>query len=153
MKMTTGKWVGVALLSGAMGLTVPIAFSRDDDGGWRREQCGHGEHGDRSTRYQKHQAELHEKLKLTPEQEAAWSEFTKAFTPPQKPEANKPKNEALTAPQRMEAMLTRMQMHQERFAGRLAAVKDFYARLTPEQQKVFDEEFGPRGRGHRRDRG
>jgi Spy/CpxP family protein refolding chaperone len=51
-----------------------------------------------------------------------------------------------TAIERMERMLAHMKEEQTRMEARLAATKKFYARLTPEQRKVFDEELSPSSR-------
>ena len=44
----------------------------------------------------------------------------------------------LTTPQRLDRMAARMAERQQRFAQHAAAVKQFYAQLTPAQQKAFD---------------
>jgi len=99
-------------------------------------------------RYAKHQAELHSKLQLTPGQEQAWNSFSDKMKPGPRPaRPDRAATEKLTAPERMEMMLARMKEGEQRFADRLAAVKEFYAILTPEQKKVFDAEFGA-GRHH-----
>ena len=38
-------------------------------------------------------------------------------------------------------MLAQMKQHETSMDERLGAVKTFYAVLTPEQQKVFDDQF------------
>jgi len=124
--------------------------------GHRGPGRGHGEHrgGNPAERMAKYQARLHDKLKLTAAQEPAWAAFT-AANAPKKPAGDwKAKREAfakLSAPQRMEQWIA---MSKERIAGqeaRLGSLKTFYAVLTPEQQKVFDDSVpggmhgGPRG--------
>lgn len=118
-----------------------------------------GEHrGNPAERMAKYQARLHDKLKLTAAQEPAWATFT-AANAPKKPAGDwKAKREAfakLSAPQRMEQWIA---MSKERITGqesRLASLKTFYAVLTPEQQKVFDDSVpggkhgGMRDHGHR----
>jgi protein CpxP len=100
-------------------------------------------------RIAKRQAELHDKLKLTPAQEPAWKGFAEKMKPGARPARPDPAEMAkLTAPERMERMLGMMREAEKRMADRLAAVKEFYAVLTPEQQKIFNEQFGP-GRHHR----
>jgi Spy/CpxP family protein refolding chaperone len=100
-------------------------------------------------RFAKRQTELHDKLKLTPAQEPAWNVFAERMKPGERPARTERSDmEKLTAPQRMERMLAMMQEGQKRMTERLAAVKEFYAVLTPEQQKTFDQEFGS-GRHHR----
>ena len=55
--------------------------------------------------------------------------------------------EKMAAPERMEKMLGMMKDREARMSSHLAALKTFYAILTPEQKKTFDANFGPRG-GH-----
>ncbi len=99
------------------------------------------ERGNPAERMARYQARLHDKLKLTAAQEPAWATFT-AANAPKKPAGDwKAKREAfarLSAPERMEQWIA---MSKERLAdqeSRLASLKTFYAVLTPEQQKVFD---------------
>lgn len=85
---------------------------------------------------------LHDKLKLTPEQETAWKSFHEKMKPTES--RNRPDRSELAslhAPERREKMLSMMKEHENRMAERVAAVKEFYAVLTPEQQKLFDDQF------------
>jgi periplasmic protein CpxP/Spy len=100
-----------------------------------------------------HQAALHDKLgqtadgALTPAQEAAWTTFTAKMTataPQGKP--NLTNLSTLHAPERMQSMLDMMKSRESAMAERLAAVKEFYAVLTPAQQSVFDQQFAGRAR-------
>lgn len=96
-------------------------------------------------RMAKRQAELHDKLKLTAAQGPAWKSFTekmKPANPPARPD--RAEMDKLTAPERMERGLAMMKEREKIMADRLTAVKEFYAVLTPEQQKVFNDEFGKR---------
>lgn len=104
-------------------------------------------HEQRQERIQQHQKRLHDALKLTPEQNGAWQEFTESMVPPPRQERGEPGEWArLTAPERAERMLELAKKRQERMAEHLAALKAFYAVLTPEQRKTFDESHaGPRG--------
>jgi len=91
---------------------------------------------------EKRQARLHDKLKLTPEQNAAWKTFSEKMKPSgsrSRPDISA--MESLHAPERMEKILSMMKEHESRMAERVVAVKEFYAVLTPEQQKLFDEQF------------
>jgi protein CpxP len=97
----------------------------------------------------KRQAELHDKLKLTAAQEPAWKTFAASMTPPQH-DGKRPERaewDKLSAPERMEKMLAKMKEHEAKMAARLAAMKTFYAVLTPEQQKIFNDNVG-KGRMH-----
>ena len=48
---------------------------------------------------------------------------------------------SLHVPQRMEKMLAQMREREARMGERVSTVQTFYAVLTPEQQKVFDDQF------------
>jgi hypothetical protein len=105
-------------------------------------------------RMEKRAAELHDKLHLNASQEAAWNAYIarmKPANPPTRPD--RAALDKMTAPERMEFMLTRMKEHEQKLADRIAATKDFYAVLSPEQKKTFDDsfKFGMRhrhGHGH-----
>jgi hypothetical protein len=107
-----------------------------------------GHHGEKSAeRMAKRQAALHDKLALTTSQEAAWQVFTAKMqaTAPTWSDARAAK--PLTAPERAERKATFLQVAQQQAASRVQPIKDFYAVLSPEQQKIFDSQF--HGRGHR----
>ena len=96
---------------------------------------------------QKRQSELHAKLKLNAEQESAWKAYSEKMTPAgnwTKP--NRTELSSLPAPQRMEKKLAQMKEHEARMSDRVSAVQTFYAVLTPEQQKIFDDQFAQHGR-------
>ena len=123
---------------------------------------GYGMHGGRmgmsaermEKMHEQHLATLHDKLKLTAQQESAWKKFA-AVKPIADPSTRPDPAEMakLNAPQRLEKGLEHMRAMETRMTEHLAALKEFYAVLTPEQQKIFDEQtpFGHRGdRGPRR---
>ena len=92
---------------------------------------------------EKHRARLHEQLKLTPQQEGAWTTFMDATKPRQAPMSDAAKAErqamvSMNAPERMEKMLGHAKDRLARMQQHLDALKTFYAVLTPEQQKIFD---------------
>ncbi|NUU02230.1 Spy/CpxP family protein refolding chaperone [Herbaspirillum robiniae] len=92
----------------------------------------------------KHQAELHDKLKITAAQEAGWKLFLDKTKPaPFDPAARPSKEEfaKLTTPQRLDKKLEFMRKREAFAEQRVAATKEFYATLSPEQQKTFDAEF------------
>lgn len=93
----------------------------------------------------KHLSELKEKLKLKPEQEAAWNAFASASQPGEHPvgvdrQAVRGEFAKLTTPQRLDKMLAVSDQRHARMVERSQAIKAFYAQLTPEQQSVFDAE-------------
>ena len=109
-----------------------------------------GQHGEKfAERMAKRQAALHDKLSLTPAQEAAWQVFTAKMqaTAPTRSDARPAA--PLTAPERSERMAAFLQVAQQRAASRVQPIKEFYAVLSPEQQKTFDSQFqGRRHHGH-----
>lgn len=116
-----------------------------------------GEHGrspeKMAAHFEKRQSELHDKLKLNASQEGAWKNYIARIKPQEPPKRpDRAEIDKLPAPERMEKMFGFMQEHEKRMADRIAATKEFYAVLTPEQQKIFDAEF-QHGKGHRRHRG
>ena len=95
------------------------------------------------TRMAERQAKLKADLKLTPEQEAAWSAFVARTTPEPrmmggKDGAMREDWSQLTTPERLNKMQARPAQRSEQMAKRIDATKSFYAALTPEQQKTFD---------------
>jgi len=86
----------------------------------------------------KHQAELHDKLKITAAQEPAWKTFIQAVTPERMVPEKDSGMDKMTTPERMQRSLERMKEHQGQLQKKLEATKAFYAVLSPEQQKIFD---------------
>jgi hypothetical protein len=121
-------------------------------------QGGHGKQRD-PAKFREHMEkrinELHDKLKLSASQEPAWKTYIAAMQPQQRPQRpDRAEWAKLSAPERMEKALGRMKDREAQMADRLAATKTFYATLTPEQQKVFNDNsrMGPHG-GHGRHHG
>jgi hypothetical protein len=85
--------------------------------------------------------ELHEKLALQPEQEAAWQAFIDKTPPPSPPPWED--LQSLKAPQRLERMLDHLRQQQVHLEQHLAALKEFYAQLSPQQQEIFDRQPPP----------
>lgn len=146
--------IGVAALSFGAGTLAAHAADTDATNAAAAKPAAHAkrehmrEH--MKDRMAKREKALHDKLKLTPEQEPAWSKFTEAMKPGTPPaRADRAKMASMTAPERMDAMVERMKEGQTRMEARAAAVKEFYGVLTPDQQKVFDKAFAKMHRPHR----
>lgn len=93
-------------------------------------------------RIEKHQAALHDKLKLTSAQEPAWKSFVDSVTPTALPMPfDRKAFEGLNAPARLEKMLDRLKEHEAKMQSHLTALKSLYAVLTPEQQKIMDDDI------------
>jgi protein CpxP len=96
---------------------------------------------------EKHRTQMHDKLKITADQEPAWKTFTEAMMPnnmshgmsEHKAGMDKMAMSTMTTPVRMEKMVEKAKERLARMQQHLDALKTFYVVLTPEQQKVFDE--------------
>ena len=105
-----------------------------------------GQHGEKfAERMAKRQAALHDKLALTPAQEGAWQAFTARMQATVATRSDARPAKALTAPERAERKAAFLQVAQQQAASRVQPIKEFYAVLSPEQQKIFDSQF----QGHR----
>lgn len=112
-------------------------------------------------RHQERMAELKKQLQITAAQEGAWSQFSNAMNPPAT-RPQRPDREAmarLTTPERIDQMRSMRAQRMAEMDKRADATKAFYATLSPEQKKRFDEltsrpmakHMGPSGShdGHR----
>lgn len=95
-------------------------------------------------------AELRTALALTAEQEPAWQQYVTQMeqSRPAHPAGEKKDKASMTAPERLEHKLEKMTTYQGHLQGKLAALKTFYATLTPAQQATFDEKAKAWG-GHK----
>lgn len=91
-----------------------------------------------------HAKRMHDTLKITPAQEGAWQAYLSALKSnmPQHGQFDRAAFKDMPAPQRMEKRIEMAKAHLARMESNLAATKTFYAVLTPEQQKLFDEKAG-----------
>lgn len=103
---------------------------------------------------------LKAKLKLTPEQEGAWTAFSAAMKPPAVSDMKRPDRaelDKLTTPERIDKM--RALRHERTTAMNAAmekredAIKTFYAALNSDQKKIFDTEHARMGAMHGEHRG
>ncbi|MFA9217160.1 MAG: Spy/CpxP family protein refolding chaperone [Sphingomonadaceae bacterium] len=85
----------------------------------------------------KHQAKLHDLLKLTAAQEPAWATYQSAIKPVPHTGEHAALS-ALSAPERLGKMIEMAKQHTSTMEGHLAALNTFYASLTAEQKAVFD---------------
>ena len=117
----------------------------------------------RVERMAQRQAKLHDALRLTSAQEGAWRDYQAAIKPEPRGERKRMDRDAykaMSAPQRMEMRIAMQKERTARMESRLNATKAFYAQLTAEQRKTFDDtvkmkrHHGKRGHfGHRGHRG
>jgi len=101
---------------------------------------GHGDPAEMRAHMAEH---LRAALQLQPSQDAALNAFLDAMRPPggteQRGWHRQPGEMThLTTPERLDKMLARADERHARMVAHVAAVKQFYAQLTPSQQKAFD---------------
>ncbi|WP_298933399.1 Spy/CpxP family protein refolding chaperone [uncultured Ramlibacter sp.] len=114
-----------------------------------REGRPHHDPAKMQERMAKHQAELKQKLQITATQEGAWTSFTNAMKPGDRPQ--RPDREAIarmSTPERIDQMRALRSTRNAEMDRRADATKAFYAALTPDQKKVFDSETAKRFSGH-----
>lgn len=91
--------------------------------------------------------DLHDALHLNASQEGAWSVFAASSQPDPEQEARERAAQqmmpALHAPQRVDLSLAAAEADLDTLKRRGAALKTFYATLSPGQQAIFDEETTP----------
>jgi protein CpxP len=102
------------------------------------------------------QARLHDALKLSAAQEPAWAAYQATLK--REPRAGQGlrgdiKGKSMPAPERMERAIERAKQRTAAMEARLPALNALYAALSPEQQKVFDEQGHGRRHGGRHQRG
>lgn len=93
-------------------------------------------------------AQLHDELKITPAQENAWNAFVASMKPQARgARPDRAAQAGLSAPQRLAQHIERQKQRTAMMEQRLGAVNSFYAVLTPEQKKTFDDKAA-RLQGH-----
>lgn len=88
--------------------------------------------------------QLHDALHLRPDQDAAWSDYVRSTTPEPQEMAQRrdamQRMSGLNAPARVDLSVQMMKVDLASLQRRGAALKTFYASLTPDQQATFDRE-------------
>ena len=150
---TTSKILAALLMASGLGSAVLPAYARGGMGmgGECYQSERGGKHQERhAQRMEQRHQQLHDALKLSAAQEGAWKTFTESRPGPMMGnKGERPNWQGMTAPERADKMLEFSKQRQERMTQHAAALKTFYAALTPEQQKTFDG-FHAGHRGGRR---
>jgi periplasmic protein CpxP/Spy len=161
MKYAHKRWMVAGLLAGAGVIAsaqtpAPAPQPGQGPGGMMMPGMQGGDQARMAQRMQRMQERrakrldaFKQKLQLSPGQEGAWNSFVAAL----KPSGNFQRHDRaeiarLPTPERIDRMRA---LRSERIAEmdrRGEATKAFYAALTPEQKKVFDDATARRG-GHR----
>lgn len=163
MKLIPGSFTKRALMVGLIagsGILAVSSFAMPAGGSAGKDGCearhGQADHAKWEARRAAHLTELKEKLKLRPDQEAAWNAFASATQPGMRQagadrQAMRGEFEKLNTPQRLDRMQAMSEVRRTRMLERSQAIKAFYAQLSPAQQSVFDAAFhAQRGAGHHR---
>ncbi|MEO5338481.1 MAG: Spy/CpxP family protein refolding chaperone [Magnetospirillum sp. WYHS-4] len=156
MKLPSAKsLLSIAALSAivAGGAMLPREAAAGSPNAAACEKSG-GKHGDFRKSMDKRLDILHRDLKLSAEQETAWTEWSgKVKSTLDDAAKRRPDYQAMTtlpAPERFEKLIEMGKERQTRREADLVALKAFYAKLTPDQQKIFDKGM-PFGPDHRKD--
>jgi protein CpxP len=132
--------IGLAALSMGVAAAGAQAQAQAPEGRYGHAATAEQRQARMADAFAKRQAKLHDALKLTSAQEPAWTTFVNAVKPA--PLADRPDRaqwKTMSAPARVEKMIALSKEHTARMESHLAALNTFYAVLTPEQKKVFDD--------------
>lgn len=114
--------------------------------GMHQERMGKMDPAKKQAWIDKRSAELKAKLKLSPAQEGAWNTFIAAMKPSGDMMTKRPDHTELAklpTPERIDKMKALHTQHMKDMSAAMElhgeATKVFYATLTPEQKKIFDD--------------
>lgn len=140
--------LGVAAIGAQAQTAAPATPAAQDQARQHQGRFGHGQkltpeqraqwQAKRAEKRAQRVAKLHDELRITPAQEAAWKSFVASMHPAQRPARDRAAWASLTAPERM---AKKIELHKRRTAlmeQRLSALNSFYSVLTPEQKQTFD---------------
>ena len=104
-----------------------------------------------SQQQQQQQASLHSALHIRPDQEQAWRTFIASTTPPagilSELRASAGRMASMTTPQRLDLLAQNLQLEVTLQRHSADAIRQFYAVLSPDQQRIYDQVTLPRGMG------
>ena len=92
---------------------------------------------------------LKQKLQLSGAQEGSWNSYVGALKPAHMPRPDRAEFAKLSTPERIDRMRALRTARMAEMDKRGDATKTFYATLSADQKKVFDEETARRGHHHR----
>lgn len=105
--------------------------------------------GDRMEHMKQRMEKLKAELKLTPAQESAWTTYTNAIKPGERPaRGDREAFAKLTTPERIDKMREMRAKRNAEMDRHGEATKAFYAQLNAEQQKTFDSAAMRMHKGH-----
>ncbi len=137
--------IGLATLS--LGATFAPAQAQTAEGRHGHAARLEKMQANHAARFTAHMDKLHAALKLTAAQEPAWTAFVAAMTPAAHATVDDTAVANLSAPERMEKHIAMAKTRIAAMETHLAALKTFYATLTAEQKKTFDDNAMAGGHG------
>ncbi len=91
--------------------------------------------------------DLHAILHIRPDQEAGWRAFQGAQAPPagvvSELRASAGRMAGMTTPQRLDTVIQNRQLEDSILHHQFDAIRHFYAALTPDQQRIYDQVTTP----------
>ena len=136
--------ITASLLTGlsAMAQTSPMPEASPAQAGTRHAGSMSKMHDMMMQRHAKHMEELKASLKLKPEQESQWAAFAGTMKPMDKMHDRMMGEDMskLTTPERIDKMAAMKTQRDAEMQKRAEATKAFYATLSAEQKKTFDQE-------------
>ena len=158
MKLSFKRLAALTAMGLSMGMSAYAHPFEGEGGAWAGERMDH-HRAQMAKFHEKRLAALKTKLKLNANQETAWAAFAQAHQPPAEGLNHHLNREALAkmrTPERLDDMQKQVDTHRQAMEGHMKqmmdATRQFYAQLSPDQQKVFDAEtlpptFGPHTHG------
>ena len=105
----------------------------------------------RAQRHAQRMAMFRQQLQITPQQEGAWNAWMQAMQPVQLQRPNRVEFARMTTPERIDRMRTVRAQRMSIIDRRGEATKSFYATLSADQKRTFDEQGLRFARGGMRD--
>lgn len=105
----------------------------------------------RAQRQAQRMAMFRQQLQITPQQEGAWNAWMQAMQPAQVQRPNRVEFARMTTPERIDRMRTVRSQRMAMLDRRGEATKAFYATLSADQKRTFDEQGLRFARGGMRD--
>ena len=154
MTSTYRMLAGIAALSAAVSISAASLAQEPPPGAPPGPAAAHEHWAEHMRAHAEERAKaLHDVLNIRPDQEAAFQAFLASMRPEgdhmgMREEHDEEGAAALTTPQRLDRMAARMAEHQAAFQRKAAAIRSFYATLSPEQQRAFDAMHDLMDHGH-----
>ena len=141
MKLNARRYlIAAALAAGVTGVAA-IAQTQPSAAGPEGKHSRQFDRAKMGERVSQRLADLKQKLQVTSAQEPAWTSFANAMQPPaQPPRADREALARMATPDRLDQMRLLREQRNAEMDRRAEATKAFYAQLSTEQKKTFDDE-------------